>query len=662
MTNRGALLLLLLAGATPAAAQARRFALDDYDRVVRLSGLDLSPDGKRALVVVGRANLAENRYDRELVLVEVATGESRTLVRDRPGLAAPRFAPRGEGIAFLAEVAGGPPSCGIQVHWMVEGGEPRAVTAAPSGVDAFAFSPDGQTLAYSAADPEEAKAGAARFEDAFEVGHNGMFDRSAPRPSHLWIVPAAGGEAKRLTSGGFSLTTSLQASPLSFSPDGRQVAVARTITPRSGDSESARVHVVDIVSGRQRRITLRGGQETAPAFSPDGLELLFLHPRDSDFPNVTEVFVAKATGGDGRSVTRVLDRSITTALFRPDGRSLLVGGNDATRMALWVQPLDGSARRLDLGPVVDYEDVAQAANGTLAFVGTERGRPAELYVLEPGAPAPRRLTDFGAPLASLAFGRTEGFEWPTSDGLVADGALTYPPDFTASRAWPLVLLIHGGPTAASNEGFSPLAQLFAAKGWIVLQPNYRGSDNRGNAFQRAITSGAGEGPGQDVMAGVEALKKRGFVDASRIAVSGWSYGGFMTGWLVGRYPDAWRAAVMGAAALDLFDMWSLSDLSAQRRHALTGSPFANEAHFREQSPLTHVAKVRTPTLILSNAADARVAVSQSYKFFRALSDHGVDTRFFVYPTGGHLPVGPVRQKDVWKRWLEWIDQRFTAGS
>jgi dipeptidyl aminopeptidase/acylaminoacyl peptidase len=420
--------------------------------------------------------------------------------------------------------------------------------------------------------------------------------------------------------------------------------------------------MVDTVTGLQRRLTLRGGRESAPAFSPDGRRLLFLHPRDSDFENATEAFVADATGGDGRSATRGLDRSITTALFRPDGRSLLVGGNDGTCMALWEQPLDGPARPLGLGPVVEYEDVAQSADGTLAFVGTERDRPAELYVLEPGAPGPRRLTDFGAPLASLGLGRTEGFEWPTSDGLTADGVLTYPPDFAPSKTWPLVLLIHGGPTAASNEAFSAEAQLFAAKGWVVFQPNYRGSDNRGNAFQRAISAGAGEGPGQDVMAGVEALKKRGFVDGSRIAVSGWSYGGFMTGWLIGRYPDAWRAAVMGAAALDLFDMWSLSDLSAEPRHALTGSPFADEAHFREQSPLTHVAKVRTPTLILSNAADARVAVSQSYKFFRALRDRDVDTRFFVYPTGGHMPAGPVRQKDVWKRWMEWIDRRFTAAS
>jgi dipeptidyl aminopeptidase/acylaminoacyl peptidase len=658
--DRLLLLLAVLGGAVPAAGEAARFTLDDLDRIVLLHDPQLSPDGRTVVMVVARANLEENRYDRELVLVDARTQEIRTLVRDRQGLARPRFSPKGDRVAFLAD---GPTEGALQVYVLVRDGEARAVTTAPSGVDAYAWAPDGESFAFTAADPPDTRTGAARFLDAFEVGSNGVLERGAPSPSHLWMVGAAGGEARRITQGGFSLATSLSASPLSFSPDGHLVAFARTISPRSGDHDTSRVHVADVATGRQRRVTLRPGQETAPAFSPDGLQVAFLHPRDGDFASVTELFVAPALGGDGRSLTRDLDRSIGRGLWMPDGRSLLAAANDGTRTALWVQPLDGPARRLDLGPVVEVDDLALAPTGALAIVGSEAGRPAELYFLDSGTASPRRLTDFGGWVAERTLGRTEGLEWPTDDGLVADGVVTFPPDFTPSRAWPLVLRIHGGPTAASNEAFDPLAQLLAAQGWIVLQPNYRGSDNRGNAFQRAITAGAGEGPGRDVMAGVEALKKRGYVDASRLAVSGWSYGGFMTGWLIARHPEVWRAAVMGAAALDLFDMWSLSDLSARRRHALTDSPFLPErqAHFREQSPLTHAARVRTPTLILSNVADARVAVSQSYKFFRALRDNGVRTRFFVYPTSGHLPMGPVRQKDVYRRWRGWIEERFAAG-
>ena len=272
-------------------ADARRFTLDDLDRLVRLSDPHLSPDGKRVVLVVAPVNLAENRRDAELVEVDVATGAQKVLLRDRRGLSAPRFAPAGDAVAFLAEGEGKT----VQLHVLAGEESPRTLTATASGVERFAWSPDGKTLAFSTPDPTEPRTGAERFQDAFEVGNNGFLDRAAPRPAHLWIVPAAGGEVRRVTEGGFSLATSLSASPLSFSPDGRFVAFTRTMTPRSGDTDSARVHVADVATGLQRRITLRPGQETAPALSPDGAHVAFLYPRDGDPANLNEVVVVPAT-------------------------------------------------------------------------------------------------------------------------------------------------------------------------------------------------------------------------------------------------------------------------------------------------------------------------------------------------------------------------------
>ncbi len=651
---------LLAATATPVHAEPRRFDLDDLAHLVRVSEPAISPDGQTVVVLVGRVNEAENRFDNELVLVDARTGAARTLVRERPGLVRPRFSPAGDLLAFLAEAEGR-----AQVHVLpMNGGEARRVTSAPQGVLTFAWRPDGKAIAFTAPDAPEPKTGGERWNDAFEVGNNGYLVTSAPRPAHLWLVPAEGGEARRLTSGSGSAATALSVSSLAWSPDGRSIAFVRTATAASGDTDTGRLHVIDVETGSLRVLTDRAAPEAEPEFAPDGTRILYASPRDGDPANVTEAYVSPASGGAGRSVSRALDRSFGFVRWMADGRSLLVAAHDGTRAGLWVQPEEGAARRIDLGPVVEAEEMALSPAGAIALVGSEAARPQELYVLDSPSAPPRRLTDFNATIAGLSLGRTEGIEWPTSDGLRADGVVTYPPDFAAGRSWPLVLYIHGGPTAASNEAFSELAQLMAARGWVVLQPNYRGSDNRGNAFQRAIAAGAGEGPGRDVMAGVAALERRGFVDASRIAVSGWSYGGFMTAWLIGRYPTEWRAAVAGAAALDLFDMYSLSDLSVQRRHAITGSPWTEgrERLYRAQSPLTYAAQVRTPTLLLSNTADGRVAITQSYKLFHALKDNGVETRFFAYPIPGHFPADPGRQKDVYRRWLSWIEEHLAPKS
>jgi dipeptidyl aminopeptidase/acylaminoacyl peptidase len=647
---------VVAAPAMPVRAESRRFGLEDLARLVRLSEPAIAPDGKAVVVLVGRANEGENRFDTELVLLDARTGAPRTLVRDRPGLARPSFAPAGDFLAFLAEERGR-----SQIHVLpMNGGEAKRVTSAPQGVLAFAWRPDGKALAFTAPDALEPKTDASRWEDAFEVGNNGYLETAAPSPAHLWLVPAEGGEARRLTSGSWSASTGLSVSKLSWSPDGRSIAFVRTATPASGDTDTGRIHVVDVDTGGTRRLTDRTSREGDAEFAPDGSRVLYAFARDGDPANVTEAYVSPSSGGAGRSVSRALDRSLGFARWMADGRSLLVAAHDGTRAGLWVQPEEGALRRVDLGPVVEAEEIALSRTGAIALVGSEAARPPELYLLDSPSATPRRLTDLNGAVAALSLGRTEGIEWPTSDGLRADGVVTYPPDFSTGRSWPLVLYIHGGPTAASNEAFSELAQLMAARGWIVFQPNYRGSDNRGNAFQRAIAAGAGEGPGKDVMAGREALERRGFVDASRIAVSGWSYGGFMTAWMIGRYPTGWRAAVAGAAALDLFDMYSLSDLSVQRRHAITGSPWTEgrERLYRAQSPLTYAAHVRTPTLLLSNTGDGRVAVTQSYKFFHALKDNGVEARFFAYPVAGHFPADPARQKDVYRRWLGWIEERF----
>jgi len=326
-----------------------------------------------------------------------------------------------------------------------------------------------------------------------------------------------------------------------------------------------------------------------------------------------------------------------------------------------VQPLSGAAKKLSLGDISPswsfWVEAFVGRKGDIAFTGSTPAQPSELYYLASVTDVPKRLTDFNHEIAALAPSKAQRFEWKGPDNFQEDGILVYPPDFQKGRKYPLVLIIHGGPTASSTTQFSFLSQLMAAHGYVVFSPNYRGSDNLGNAYQRAIWNDAGDGPSRDVMAGIDALKKLGFIDENKIGVTGWSYGGYMTSWLIGHY-QIWKAAMAGAPVTDLYDEYNLSDFNVTARYSFKNSPFVgdNVRGYRAQSPITYAAQMKTPTLIMHDTGDARVTITQAYSLFHALKDNGVPVKFMAIPVPGHFPGDPVRQMDVYRYWVEWMDQ------
>ena len=325
-----------------------------------------------------------------------------------------------------------------------------------------------------------------------------------------------------------------------------------------------------------------------------------------------------SAGGEGTDLTRALDRNVQRGIWMPDGKSLFLSGNDGTRTAIWVQPLEGAARKIDLGDAnpswSSWVDAAVGKDGSIAFNGNTPTQPTELYYLASRDAKPKRLTDFNHEIAALNLGRTEIFEWKGPDGFAEDGIVVYPPDFQRDKRYPLVLYIHGGPEAASTTSFDFFSQLLASRGYVVFEPNYRGSDNLGNKYMRALVNDAGDGPSRDVMAGIAALEKQGFIDESRIAVSGLSYGGYITSWLIGHY-HIWKTAVSGAASNSRADQYNVSDYNVIERFKRGGSPWKKEyaKTYEEQSPITYAGAITTPTLILHDTGDRRVA---NYQFLR----------------------------------------------
>lgn len=653
-------------------AWADRYKLEDANKIVRLSDPEISPDGKRVLVVAGHANLDDDRTDSELLVVDVATHATRVLTR-KAHVGFARWSPDGKTVAFLAD--DDKKKLQIWTLGIDSGGDSAPVTHSPTSIEQIAWRPDGKALAFVAEDEEPERKGRAKYADAIEIGNNDFLAHSRQMPAHLWTIelPAQDAapdgkkpEAVRLTEGSWSLPISLPpgppASPVQWSPDAKSIYYVKVPTPLSGDAYGSTVEVLDVASKTSKALTGNGSLESAPVLSPDGARLAYLRNLDGKSWNEGKVMLTAASGGAGTDVTRRLDHNIVRAMWMPDGKNLLVAGNDRTTSAMWLQPADGGAPvRVDTGAVLPSEpfwlDASVSAGGAIAFAGAQANDPGELFVMASATSAPVQVTHVNASIAALETARQETITWPSlKGGPESDGVVTYPVGYQAGKKYPLVLYIHGGPTSASKQTWTAFSQLFAAQGWMVFEPNYRGSDNLGNKYQSAIWNDAGAGPGEDVMAGLAMLEKGGAVDTDHIAVSGWSYGGYMTSWLLG-HSNIWKASVDGAAVNDWVDMYNLSDGNVTVADSFGGSPYASEklmAAYRAQSPITYVSNVRTPTLVMCDVGDYRVPITQSYAWYRALKDHGVVTQFIAFPVGGHSPGDPLRREDMQRRWVQWL--------
>ncbi len=640
-------------------ASPKRFTADDFAKVVRVSDPQISPDGKSIAITVGRANLKEDRYDNEIDLVDVSSHNLRVMTHGKLGAGSPRWSPTGDRLAYLAQDADKKTQL-----WVLPmaGGDSLEITHSKTSVKTYAWRPDGQAFVFGAEDEAPEKKDQAKFEDAFEVGNNGYVERIATLPVHLWTVSATGENEKRLTSGSWSLPdahgTLGVPLPLAYTPDGKSILFVRAESPISGDYSSSRLELLDVATGAMHALTKSEIEEGNPKLSPDGTLVAYSYPRDGKRRNESSVYTVStsAVGGAGKNAVADLDHAVDTADWMPDSKSLLVAANDGTHVGFWLQPLDGTATKVNIGAANPAGGLSVGKDGSVAYTATDATHPPELFYMARVGDAPVQLTHLQTVTDGLELGKQETVEWK-SDGLTVDGVLTYPPDYQAAKKYPLVLYIHGGPTATSMETFTPSSQVFAAQGWLVLEPNYRGSNNEGNAFEASIVRDASAGPGRDIMAGVKALEAREIVDASKVAVSGWSYGGQMTAWLIGNYPDAWKAAVAGAPVTDLVDQYTLSDNNINRADGYGPSPFVgdNLKSYAVQSPISYAWRAKAPTLIMSDVGDWRVTTTQAYKLYHALSDNHVTVKFVAYPVPGHFPSDPVRTVDIWKRWVAWLD-------
>ena len=668
-----ALSTLTIATATAAApqtqSQPQQRVLEEKDlrALVTLTNPQITPDGKHVALIVRRPDFAKNKYHNELVLVDARTGAARTLVRERDDVDGAAWSPSGDRIAFIATPPKDPdgkdePSPQIYVL-RLDGGEPTRITDAKKGVEAFDWRPDGRAFAYVARDESPDAARIKAHDDWFEISDNAWTSRANRAPAHLWTIDADGKHAHRVTHGTWSLESDAM-----FAHDGRAVYVTRTPSASTNHYRAATVVAVDLATGNVRPVA-QGRRSDTPVVAPDGKRLAYSAEGPHAFAQ-TELFVADADGAHARDITARLDRNVQFGIFAPHDR-IIVGANDATRDRLFELEPNGTPHALPLGDVDINGSVTTARDGTLAFVGVTPSHPPELYILPAAgtqpqsrattAAKPHRLTHYNDAVAAHAMGRTRTLTWRSADGFAVDGVLTEPPAGIAhGKKYPLMVLIHGGPTATSLEGFSSLAQLMAARGWLVFQPNYRGSDNLGRRFAMATVPRITSAPARDVLDGVDAVQKLGIVDAARIGVSGWSEGGLLTSWLIG-HDHRWRAAMSGAAVNDWTGYADMTDAQDFSPSFIGPSPWTSDkmrALYDAESPLTYAANVKTPTLILTDAGDQRVPTPLSYEFYHAVRATGTPVEMIVFPVNGHNPSDPLHREERTHLWIDWFAKHF----
>jgi dipeptidyl aminopeptidase/acylaminoacyl peptidase len=638
---------------------------DDYQRLVELKTPAVSPDAAHAAVVVSRVLWNDDRRSGVLILVDIASGTNRTLVDDLDNISGPAFSPDGTQLAFLGREEGGKDPHTQVFVIPAEGGEAHPVTFASAGVDEFAWRPDGRALSFVAADGEPPRVGADRFRDSFIFTTEPITTRAALQPSHLFTVSLDDGTTTQLTFGSQSVSDE------SWSPDGKSIVFTLAPNAITNDQSYSRIAIVNVGSRRVRPLTGRAAGEGGPIFSPDGSQIAYGYARGDTQVNLTQMYVTTPDGGPGTLLSAGIDRPIGDAVWSRDSQSLIVTAPDGLTNALYRLPLRGVPQRIDVGNLVPGipSTTTGAANapalgnalandGSLVFLATSTTQPLELFKRSPSGGV-TKITDFNTGMADLAWASAQRITFPTTTGVKGDGVLYLPPGFSPEKKYPLVVYIHGGPDDPSMLEFDFWAQAMAARGWLVLRPNYRGSPNLGLKYQRAILYDPEDGPGKDIMSAIGVVRARGIVDDSRIAVSGWSYGGIMTAWMISKY-HIWRAAVSGASVNDWITDYGTADDSLADIDLLHGSPFvgSNAAEWRRVSAISYAADVTTPVLILSDVGDNRDPFATSSMYWRALRDNHKDATLRVWPVDAHFPSDPVRTVDIYHYWIDYIAQHF----
>ncbi len=623
------LALLCVALFVPAAAQDKRLRtfVDALEQPV-LSDPQLSPSGKQIAFVIERADWKANRRIGHIFRINIdGTNQAQLTFGDR-GESGPRWSPDGKSIAFTARRD---PDTANQIYVLyAEGGEARKITSHATATGNITWAPDGKSIYFTATD---AKSAEERERDRLQDDVF-AFDENNFKQRHLWNTDLEG-KAKRVTEGDWSVGN------YELSADGARIAMHRMPSPLLEFTDRSEVWLMSVDGSNAKQLTTNMVPEGNASVSPDGSTVLFTSGSNAQFEFYynDKLFLVPAAGGPARVLLPDVPYEVENASWSRDGRSIYFTANMGVHNE--VMKVDVASRQVT--QLTKGEHNLQGwsfaeEHGVHVFLRNTGPRPSEVYVMPAAGGEPKRVSAvFEDDLATFKNARIERITWKGQDGVTVEGLLFYPVDYKAGQKYPLIVATHGGPASSDRFGFSTESQVYAAKGYAVLRPNYRGSTGYGDAFLRDMVKGYFKQSHLDVMTGTDAVIAMGVADPDKLIKMGWSAGGHMTNKII-TVTERFKAASSGAGAANWISMYAQSDHREFRTPWFGGTPWQANAPidlYWNHSPLKDVSKVKTPTIFLVGEQDPRVPLPQSIEMFRALKSNGVPTHLYVAPREGH---------------------------
>jgi dipeptidyl aminopeptidase/acylaminoacyl peptidase len=623
----------------------------DLMKVAAVSGPRISPDGARVAYTVSETKMEKDKEWKnvgQVWIVTTAGGKPQQYTRGEKSASAVEWSPDGKLLAFLSDRE----KDGERQVWMMmaDGGEAWAVTTHKGGVSGFRFSPDGKQLLLTATDQPNKDE-----EDRKKVKDDTMVIDRDIKMTHLWLWHIEKKEEKRLTEGNFTV------SDPQWSPDSARISYTTRPTPGADDGSLSHIWVLTITSGdKESRAGLEGSSDTA-RWSPDGKWIAYTgSPDASGGVTATHLYLVPALGGAPKQLTTKFDLNVGTPVWSRDGRTIYFSTNEFEAIEIYSCEVASGAvkqvsRRGGVTGITEISTDGKTIVGTLS----SPGQPTELYRAGVSFSTFNPLTNHNAWLKDYGLADTEIVRWKSKDGTEIEGLLTKPVGYSGGKT-ALLLNPHGGPTGASINNFNGTVQVLAANGFAVLQPNFRGSTGKGLAFAQANKNTWGKGDYEDCMTGVDAMIASGLADPDRLGAFGWSYGGYMTFWILTQ-TDRFKAVSPGAGLSNIYSMYSQTDIHRYMQWFYSDkAPWEATDLYWDRSPMKYVKNVKTPTMIMHGQVDTRVPIAQAQEFYQALKEMKVPAEFVVYPRENHGFTEPRHQLDRVRRYVKFFAKYLQA--